>query len=216
MAAGGGGAPGAAGTQDKAVFRQEEGLAGMTTVAAGNSLYDANWPTYALTPASLTIGAGASAVTFTATPYYGGLIGNNITVTFVDPGGTTATLGVVVSGYDITVNLGRAASAINSTAAQVAAAVNGAVEGASGGGGYVQQGTQNLVVATLPGAGSGLVAAQAKTNLSGATGATVTTFDAGRAVGVEPGRATQQVDTQWENSGLDPWASLKAANPSKW
>jgi len=60
---------------------------------------------------------------YTAVPT--GNTGNGITVTYVDPGGTTATLGVVVDVQQraITVNLGRAASAINSTSALVAAVI---------------------------------------------------------------------------------------------
>lgn len=49
---------------------------------------------------------------------------NDITVTYVDPGGTTAALSVSVSSHAITVNLARAASAISSTAAQVKAAID--------------------------------------------------------------------------------------------
>lgn len=216
MAAGSGGAPGAGGTQDTRVFRQEEGIAGLQTENAENSLYDANWPSYPLTPASLTIGAGNAGVTYTATGYYGGLIGNSITVAHVTSG-TGTPLSVNVSGYAVTVHLATDGSGVaTSTAAQVAAAVNGAAEGVSGQGGYVQQGTQTLVVASLPGTGASNAVAQAATNLSGASAATVTTFDSGRAAGVEPARQVAQVDTQWENSGLDPWAALKAADPSKW
>lgn len=60
---------------------------------------------------------------FTAVP--SGEQGNGIQVVYVDPGGITATLSVSVDVQEriITVNLGRAASAINSTAAQVAAAI---------------------------------------------------------------------------------------------
>lgn len=53
--------------------------------------------------------------------------GNTITVRYVDPGGVSAVLGVTVVGSAITVNLGRAASAINSTAAAVAAAIAASV-----------------------------------------------------------------------------------------
>lgn len=214
MAAGQGGAPASGGAQDTRVQRIEEGF-GLQTEKGSNSLYDANWPNYALTPATLTLDSGTSAVTFTATPYYSGLIGNNISITYVNPGGTNA-LSVSVSGYNITVNLATSAGAITSTAAQVAAAVNGALEGSTGQGGYVQRATQQLVVATLPGSGAGVVTAHPQTFLSGATAGTTTLFDAGRAAGVEPARQVAQVDTQWENSGLDPWASLKAADPTKW
>jgi hypothetical protein len=60
-------------------------------------------------------------LTFTArTPGTGG---NNIDVTYSDPGGATATLGVVTDGDHIVVSLGRAASAINTTATALKAAV---------------------------------------------------------------------------------------------
>lgn len=59
---------------------------------------------------------------FTATANYPGQTGNVIAVTYVDPGGATATLGVVVTGTEIVVNLGRAASAINTTGTLLKAA----------------------------------------------------------------------------------------------
>lgn len=62
-----------------------------------------------------------NALLFTAVEFGAG--GNEISIEYVDPGGTTATLGVSVSGKAITVSLGRAANAINSTAAQVLAAI---------------------------------------------------------------------------------------------
>jgi hypothetical protein len=52
-----------------------------------------------------------------------GAWGNAVSVIYVDPGGTSATLGVVVEGFKITVNLGRTASAIDTTAAALMAAV---------------------------------------------------------------------------------------------
>ncbi len=86
-----------------------------------------------------------------------GVAGNSISVTYVDPGGTTATLGVVVTGKDIVVNLGRAASAINTTATALKAAVDGDA-GASALVSVANAGSDN---------GSGLVTALTKTNLSG-------------------------------------------------
>ncbi len=50
--------------------------------------------------------------------------GNSTQVAYIDPGGTTASLSVVVTGFLITVNLARAASAITSTGAQIMAAVS--------------------------------------------------------------------------------------------
>lgn len=210
MAAGQGGAPASGGQQDTRVQRIEEGIAGLQTEAASNSLYDANWPTYALTPASATFGTGNAAVTVTATGYYGGLIGDNISVTIVADG--AGPIVVNVSGYDITVHV----DGTSNTATAVAAAINDAVVPTQGAGGYVSSEPQQLVTASAGGTGAGFVLAASKTNLSGATAATINTFDAGLAAGVEPARQVAQVDTQWENSGLDPWAAVKAADPSKW
>lgn len=92
---------------------------------------------------------------FTAVPL--GTPGNAITVAYVDPGGTTAVLGVVVVGNAITVNLGRAASAINSTAALIAAAIAASAPAAA------------LVTVANAAAndGTGLVIAMGATNLTG-------------------------------------------------
>lgn len=92
---------------------------------------------------------------FTAVPI--GTLGNSISVTYVDPGGATATLGVVVSGKDITVNLGRAASAINTTGTLLKAAVDGLPAAAA------------LVTVANSGAdtGAGLVTAMSKQTLAG-------------------------------------------------
>jgi hypothetical protein len=90
-----------------------------------------------------------------------GFGGNAITVAYVDPGGVSATLGVVVTGNAIVVNLGRAASAINSTAAAVAAAIAASVP------------ANALVSVANSGAdnGTGLVTALAATHLAGASDA---------------------------------------------
>lgn len=82
-------------------------------------------PSAAAVAAALNTGVVGSnnAITFTARAPGAG--GNAIRVAFVDPGGTTATLSVDVAenGHDITVNLGRASSAINSTAQNVMDAI---------------------------------------------------------------------------------------------
>lgn len=65
-----------------------------------------------------------NSLTFTAVAY--GEEGNDITVAYVDPGSASAALSVDVVGSAITVNLGTdTASAINSTAADVLAAIEG-------------------------------------------------------------------------------------------
>ena len=212
MAAGQGGAPGAGGQQDTRVQRIEEGIAGLQTQQGSNSYFDANWPTYALTPASATTATGVAngEVLYTATGYYGGLIGDNINIQYVTG---TGALSVAVSGYTVTVTLASGGSTANA----IAAAVNDAVVPTQGAGGYVGTGQQQLVVAVAQGTGAGVVtAAYGPLTLTGATAATINTFDAGLAAGVEPARQVAQVDTQWENSGIDPWAALKLADPTKW
>jgi len=84
----------------------------------------------------------------------GGPDGNDITVKFLNPGGTSA-LNVTVSGTDITVSLKTATGVIVSTALEVAAAVNNDVE------------ANLLVSAIASGNGSSVVEAHAKTALSG-------------------------------------------------
>ena len=100
-----------------------------------------------------------NAITWTARA--AGTPGNAVTVTIVDPGGTTAALSVDVAenGTDITVNLGRASSAINSTAQNVMDAIeaNGDANSLVS---VVNKSTSN---------GTGLMAAVSKTNLAGGT-----------------------------------------------
>ena len=203
MASGSGGAPASGGTQDKRVDRIEEGLAGIQTETGANSLYDANWPTYPLTPASLTTAGGANSnLVFTATPSYGGLIGNSISIAYVNPGGTN-NISVSVSDYAITVSLGTSAGSITSTGAQVRTAVMGNAQ------------ANALVSVDFAAAnnGTGVVSAFAATNLSGGTAATRATFDDGRGI-VDQAKPQGQVDTQWENSGIDPWAAERLADPA--
>lgn len=86
-----------------------------------------------------------------------GAEGNDISLTLVDPGGVSATLGVVVTGKDIVVNLGRATSAIDTTGDLLKAAIE-ASEAA------------NALVTIADKAGndgSGLVTALTKTYLTG-------------------------------------------------
>ena len=72
--------------------------------------------------ASLTFGTSTSTVRVVADQE--GTEGNDLSMVFVDPGGVSATLAVSTVGGVITVTLGRASSAINSTAAAVIAALN--------------------------------------------------------------------------------------------
>lgn len=87
-----------------------------------------------------------------------GVGGNAITVAYVDPGGVTATLGVSVTGNAITVNLGRAASTINTTANAIITAIQASTAA-----------SKLVSVALKTGNdGTGLVIAMAATNLAGA------------------------------------------------
>jgi hypothetical protein len=106
-------------------------------------------------PAFVTITPGAG-TPFNLIAKVPGSKGNSITVTLIDPGGTTSNLTVsVVNQYDIQVFLGRAANAITSTAFNVVSAIN------------LHTTANALVEASLAIASSGAVAAVAKTSLTG-------------------------------------------------
>lgn len=105
--------------------------------------------------ATLATGTAAvNRVTFTSRKR--GADGNDLTITFVDPGGTTASLSIDVDGNDIIVNLARAASAISSVPADIVAAI------------LEHDAASQLVTGVA--SGSSVVAAVAKTNLAGGTG----------------------------------------------
>jgi flagellin len=104
------------------------------------------------TAATLAVG-GSNGVTFTAAP---GAAGNNTTVTFVNPG-STASLGVTVSGTNITVNLGYASGAVTSTAQDVINAIAANSQASA------------LVTATATGTASTVQAAAVSANLTGGT-----------------------------------------------
>lgn len=118
-------------------------------------------PLGAATAATLNTGVVGSnnAITFTARAAGAG--GNAVTVTFVDPGGTTAALSVDVAenGHDITVSLARASSALSSTAQNIMDAIeaNGDANTLVS---VVDQSTSN---------GTGIAAAVTKTALAGGT-----------------------------------------------
>lgn len=69
--------------------------------------------------ASLTTALSGANNDLTFTAKAGGAWGNDIQIAYIDPGGVSATPSVVVAGFLITVNLGRAASAINTTASRI-------------------------------------------------------------------------------------------------
>lgn len=82
-------------------------------------------PVTDLTPAKATLTTALTGtnndLVFTAKK--GGSWGNSLQVEYIDPGGVTATLAVTVRGFVISVSLGRAASAINSTASAIKTAI---------------------------------------------------------------------------------------------
>lgn len=87
----------------------------------------------------------------------GGQWGNDIQIVYADPGGVSASPSVVVAGFLITVNLGRAASAINTTAQRIITLIRSSAD------------ARALVTVELaPGNdGSGLVTAMSATPLAG-------------------------------------------------
>lgn len=120
-----------------------------------------NVPVTDLAPvkATLTTALAGSNNDLTFTAKRGGTWGNSIQVAYIDPGGTTATLSVVVSGFLITVNLGRTASAIDTTANAIITAIARAADAAA------------LVDVENAGSddGTGLVIALTATSLAGGT-----------------------------------------------
>lgn len=120
-----------------------------------------NVPVTDLAPvkASLTTSLAGSNNDLVFTAKKGGTWGNSIQVAYIDPGGTTATLGVVVSGFLVTVNLGRTSSAIDTTANAIVTAIARAADAAA------------LVDVTNASSndGTGIVTALTATSLAGGT-----------------------------------------------
>lgn len=120
-------------------------------------------PPAAAVAASLATGvvANNNALTFTAKK--AGLVGNDITITVIDPAGNNGALSVDVVGRDINITCATdGASAIASTAAEIKAAVEASA-------------AADLVTVAHTGASTGaaLVVAVAKTDLAGGTDATI-------------------------------------------
>lgn len=113
--------------------------------------------------ATLALGVVGNNNSLTFTAKESGAPGNSITITYVDPGGVSATLGIVVTGNNIVVNLGRASSAINTTAADIITAIQG----------NAQSNALVSVANTSGSSGAGLVTAEANTALSGGVSGTV-------------------------------------------
>lgn len=102
-------------------------------------------------------------LTYTAVPL--GIMGNDVTITLVNPG-TNHTLSQVTTGNNIVVTLGYSAGAITTTRAQLVTAWTGV--------GFESA----LAKATLAGAGATLLTALAQTNLAGGTGTISSTTNA--------------------------------------
>jgi hypothetical protein len=116
-------------------------------------------PVTELTPAkaALTTALAGANNDLVFTAKKGGTWGNSIQVAYIDPGGTTATLSIVVTGFLITVNLGRTASAIDTTATALSTAIAASADASA------------LVTVANSGAddGTGLVIALTATSLAG-------------------------------------------------
>lgn len=108
---------------------------------------------------TLSIGSSNAIVEFESVA--AGVGANGISVAFVSPGSGTQTLGVVVTGKAIVVNLGYAASAVTSTANDVIAAILASPEASA-------------LVTCDSGAGTGvsLVSAASDANLTGGSNGT--------------------------------------------
>lgn len=118
----------------------------------------------------------------------------NVSVTYVDPAGNDAALGVVVVGRDITVNLATGgAGAITSTAAQIKTAIDANAD------------AHGLVAVANAAAnsGAGVVTAMAKLNLRPEYGGV-------KAVGVEPAELAA-IGVVWDTDVPDT-ATLVVAN----
>lgn len=109
-------------------------------------------PSVAEVASTLVIGTGDGEVTFES--QLAGALGDNISITLVDPGSDGA-IAVAVDGNDITVTLAYGSGAITTTATTLAAAINGDSEAAA------------LVSATAGGTGADLITALETTNLDG-------------------------------------------------
>jgi hypothetical protein len=137
---------------------------GANITAGDQSQSDANGkaiPLGAAVAAKLDTGVVGNNNAITWTAKAAGVGGNSVTVTIVDPGGTTAALSVDVAenDLDITVSLARASSAITTTAQQLMDAIE-----ANG------QASDLVTVANKStSTGAGVVAAVTKTNLAGDT-----------------------------------------------
>lgn len=121
--------------------------------------------------AALTTALAGANNDLTYTAQDAGDIGNSITIRYVDPAAASAALSVSVLNRAITVNLAtNGSSVITSTAAQVAAAVNGSASASA------------LVVAANAAAndGTGVVTALASTPLAGGDTARGVPWSSGR------------------------------------
>lgn len=156
----------------------------------------------ATTCAQLTTGLAGDNNDITWTHTGGGTVGNGATggytVTYTDPGGATATLGIVITGNDIVVNLGRAASAIDTTAL--------AIVNLAGLNKILQERGITAEIKTSEN-GGGLVIAMAKANLAGGLNSVDYSGVEGLAVVVL--YSDYDSDVRWEGYARCTKAALK-------
>ena len=113
-------------------------------------------PEYNAPQASLTTSLAGTDNDITFTAVSGGSNGNNITITYIDPGAARASTDVTdVTGTSITVTLAHDGTSITSTANDVVAAIAASSSASS------------LVSSAATGTGTGVVTAMAATNLTG-------------------------------------------------
>lgn len=112
---------------------------------------------------------------FTATS--AGVAGNSTTIAYSDPGGVTATASISVIGTNIIISLGRAASAINTTAAGIKTLIDG----------FAPAAALVTVANAASNDGTGLVIALAATPLASGANASVTYSTVGSPVTVVVG-----------------------------
>jgi len=140
-------------------------------------------PAYNPPQATLTTNlAGAdNDIVFTAVS--GGSSGNDITITYVDPGAVRATTDVTdVTGTSITVTLAHDGTSITATANDVIAAITASTD------------ASNLVSAAAAGTGTGVVTAMAATNLAGGSDVNTTPNQWEYIIATDPSNDYRQIN----------------------
>ncbi|MBW2061119.1 MAG: flagellar hook-basal body complex protein [Deltaproteobacteria bacterium] len=142
-------------------------------------------PNYNPPFASLTTALPGADDDITFTAVSGGARGNNITITYVDPGALRATTDVTdVTGTAITVTLAHDGTSITATANDVLAAIAASTEAG------------NVLTAAAVGAGTGVVTAMAATNLSGGSDVNTTPNQWEYIVTTDPADDYRQINSK--------------------